>query len=941
MTAHLGSRVCDSSRANISGVGLDADYTLVSGDAGLFILASSVEDGGSEFRTGQSHSLQWRVLPSGTFATLALTNATGPHLDNATGTITNGTNVATGNRRGTQADGPNSDGFVASGKEFTSSTSQNYGAEVKDAQTEAQWAIDMGNCPASTAYQFQSSWGSKNDGTATFTLMTVTTAAAGGTTHSLAHTTGSIAPTHTSSVTVTSTHSLSHTAGAITTSTSASSITAVQTHDLVHTAGSIDLTQDTADITSKTIHNLSSTATNRYLMADHPLPAGGFYSHITITSGATTHSLAHTTGSIAPTHDSTLKLTHSLTHTTDTIATTHDSTLKLTRSLTHTAGSIGITQGTADITADQTHELAHTAGSIDITQDTADITAARIHSLAHTAGSIATTHDSTLKLTHSLTHTAGSIAPTHTADITAVQTHDLAHTADSIDLTQDTAAITADQTHDLVHTADSIDLTQDTADITSTGSTIRSLAHTTGSVEPTQDTAALTVTSTHNLAHTAGTITPTHDSTLKLTRSLVHTTDSIAPTHDSTLKLTHNLAVRFIFGVPFDSAISIGTVPTAALTVTSTHNLVHTVGSIRITQNTAAALVLTIHRLAHTAGLIAPTQTAALTVTSTHNLAHTAGTIQVTQDTAALTVTSTHNLSATDSIELTHDAAVVLIHSLVHTTDSLTVTDDSRVQAKVVISLQGTGTVSDPTDVSRIESATYLISVTIDGVGDLTHNLLKRSEIMSLEEIWNTGLTQLGVGTVDSAVSDQTAQAILLRKVWDNFRKQFVSDHAWNGCKTTAALTALANSDFKDTTRWGNVFSLPSDYLRALTVNGHPNQAGNAERIMWEIEIVSDSSGAKSRCICTNQSTVKLEYVFDPGDANIGTFLAPAMKHALGLAFAAFVAPNFGKSANDITLIEQKAREALLKARGIDGQESSGIFFGPSELVESRYRSSS
>jgi len=931
VTAHLGSRICDSSRAIISGVGLDADYTLVSGDAGLFILASSVEDGGSEFRTGQSHSLQWRVLPSGTFATLALTNATGPHLDNATGTITNGTNVATGNRRGTLSDGPNSDGFVASGKEFTSSTSQNYGAEVKDAQTEAQWAIDMGNCPASTDYQFQSSWGSKNDGTATFTLMTVTTAAASSTTHSLADTTGSIAPTHTSSVTVTSTHSLSHTAGAITTSTSASSITAVQTHDLAHTTGSIAPTQDTADITSKTIHNLSSTAINQYLMVDFPLPAGTQYSHITITSGATTHSLAHTTDSVEPTQDTaalTVTSTHSLAHTTGSIAPTQDTAaLKLTHNLAVSftfgfpvdtnlnIGGGGPAPVTADITADQTHELAHTAGSIDITQDTADINSDSIHSLAHTTGSIAPTHDSTLKLTRSLTHTAGSVDITQdTADITAVQTHDLGvltffgvPVSSRVVITSDTAAITADQTHDLAHTADSIDITQDTAAITSTGSTIRSLVHTTGSIAPTQDTAALKLT--HKLAHTAGTITPTHDSTLKLTRSLVHTAGSIEPTHDSTLKLTHNLA--------------------------------HTADSIDLTQDTAAALVLTIHRLAHTAGLIAPTQTAALTVTSTHNLAHTAGTIQVTQDTAALTVTSTHNLSATDLIEPTYDAAVVLIHSLVHTTDSLTVTDDSEVQAKVVISLQGTGTVSDPTDVSRIESATYLISVTIDGVGDLTHNLLKRSEIMSLEEIWNTGLTQLGVGTVDSAVSDQTAQAILLRKVWDNFRKQFVSDHAWNGCKTTAALTALANSDFKDTTRWGNVFSLPSDYLRALTVNGHPNQAGNAERVMWEIEIVSDSAGAKSRCICTNQSTVKLEYVFDPGDANIGTFLAPAMKHALGLAFAAFVAPNFGKSADDITLIEQKAREALLKARGIDGQESSGIFFGPSELVESRYRSSS
>ena len=67
--------------------------------------------------------------------------------------------------------------------------------------------------------------------------------------------------------------------------------------------------------------------------------------------------------------------------------------------------------------------------------------------------------------------------------------------------------------------------------------------------------------------------------------------------------------------------------------------------------------------------------------------------------------------------------------------------------------------------------------------------------------------------------------------------------------------------------------------------------------------------------------------------------LAPAMKHAMGLAFGAFVAPNFGKSANEIALLEQKVKENLLKARGIDGQENSARYFSPSELVESRYRS--
>ena len=63
------------------------------------------------------------------------------------------------------------------------------------------------------------------------------------------------------------------------------------------------------------------------------------------------------------------------------------------------------------------------------------------------------------------------------------------------------------------------------------------------------------------------------------------------------------------------------------------------------------------------------------------------------------------------------------------------------------------------------------------------------------------------------------------------------------------------------------------------------------------------------------------------------------MKHAMGLALAAFVAPNFGKSANEIAILEGKVKENLLKARGIDGQENSARYFSPTELVESRYRS--
>ena len=257
-----------------------------------------------------------------------------------------------------------------------------------------------------------------------------------------------------------------------------------------------------------------------------------------------------------------------------------------------------------------------------------------------------------------------------------------------------------------------------------------------------------------------------------------------------------------------------------------------------------------------------------------------------------------------------------------------------------VIDIEESGNIGVVTGNATLNNREFvpLGAIIFDGLGSKFLNLLSRSEIMSVEEVWNTGLTQLGVGRVDSYQNDTSSQASLIRAVWPNFRKQFISDHAWNGCKTTAVLTALPDSDFKDTSRWANIFSLPSDYIRALTVNGHRNQPDNSESVMWEIEAVANTSGVKSRCLCTNQSTARLEYVFDVGDANLD-LLAPAMKHAMGLALAAFIAPNFGKSANEIALLEQKVREALLKARGIDGQENSARFFSPSELVESRYRS--
>ena len=806
-------------------------------------------------------------------------------------------------------------------------------------------------------------------------------ATAGGTTHDLENAASVDELTAVNVLTAIQTHDIASAATVDDPTATTNVLTAIQTHDLSHAGTADDPTATTNVLTAIQTHDLDHATT-----VDDPTATTN------VLTAVRTHDLSHAAivDELTTVNVLTANVTHALSH----AATVDELTVVnvLTAIQTHDLSSAATVEDPTVVnalTAIKTHDLSH-ATTIDDLIATNVITASVTHDLSHVVpggGNIIGTYTLSSRIsavqTHDLSHVATIDDTTVVNVLTSVQTHDLSHAGTTDELTG-VNVLTAVQTHDLSHAATVDELTAVDVITSESGPTTHDLL----SAATTDDLTVvnvLTAVRTHDLSHAATvdeltlvnvlTAIQTHD------LSSVATVDELTAVNVITGIRTHDLS---------DSATTDDLSVVNVLTAVRTHDLSHaaTVDEITIVNVLTA---VQIHDLSSVATTDELTIVNVLTAIQTHDLSDTGAVEDPSATAADVTSGKIHELSHAGSVEpLTSDQDITsnIIHSLSHVGGPLAFFPNVIARLAVFRSLSHAGSVEPLTSVvsvltavqthdlahaGSVESLTFeailfsnplhslahsgffvvyrqynaiyakrqtSISVTIDGVGDLAHNLLKRSEIMSLEEIWNTGLTQLGVGTVDSAVSDQTGQAILLRKVWDNFRKQFVSDHAWNGCKTTAALTKLANSDFKDTKRWGNVFSLPSDYLRALTVNGHPNQAGNAERVMWEIEIVSDTAGAKSRCICTNQSTAKLEYVFDPGDANIGTFLAPAMKHALGLAFAAFVAPNFGKNANEITMIEQKAREAILKARGIDGQESSGIFFGPSELVESRYRSS-
>ncbi|HIF79490.1 MAG TPA: hypothetical protein EYQ05_02765 [Gammaproteobacteria bacterium] len=767
-------------------------------------------------------------------------------------------------------------------------------------------------------------------------------------THDLSHAGTADDPTATTSVlTAIQTHDLDHATTVDDPTATSNVLTAVRTHDLSHAAIVDELTTVNV-LTANVAHALSSAATVDELtvvnvltaIQTHDLSSAATVEDPTVVNALTaikTHDLSHATtiDDLIVTNVITASVTHDLSHVvpgSGNIVSTYTLSSRISAVQTHDLSHVATIDDTTVVnvlTSVQTHDLSH-AGTTDELTGVNVLTAVQTHDLSHaatvdelTAVDVITSESG--PTTHDLSSAATTDDLTVVNVLTAVRTHDLSHAATLDELTL-VNVLTAIQTHDLSSVATVDELT---AVNVITGIRTHDLSDS-ATTDDLSVVNVLTAVRTHDLSHAATVDELTIVNVL--TAVQIHDLSSVATTDELTIVSvltaiqTHDLSDT--------SAVEDPSATAAEVTSGKIHELSHA-GSVEPLTSDQDITSNIIHSLSKVGGPLAffPTTTARLAVFS--SLSHAGSVEPLTSVVSVLTAVQTHDLAHAGSVEsLTFEAILFSnpLHSLAAQYGMYFI-----VFSSTIVHADGS---SSQTNAIYAKHQTF-ISVTIDGVGDLAHNLLKRSEIMSLEEIWNTGLTQLGVGTVDSAVSDQTAQAILLRKVWDNFRKQFVSDHAWNGCKTTAALTALVNSDFKDTTRWGNVFSLPSDYLRALTVNGHPNQAGNAERVMWEIEIVSDTAGAKSRCICTNQSTVKLEYVFDPGDANIGTFLAPAMKHALGLAFAAFVAPNFGKNANEITMIEQKARDAILKARGIDGQESSGIFFGPSELVESRYRSSS
>ncbi|MEO2123382.1 MAG: hypothetical protein ABGY10_08660, partial [bacterium] len=292
-------------------------------------------------------------------------------------------------------------------------------------------------------------------------------------------------------------------------------------------------------------------------------------------------------------------------------------------------------------------------------------------------------------------------------------------------------------------------------------------------------------------------------------------------------------------------------------------------------------------------------------------------------------------LNITDSSS-TSDVQLLVRGMQLSVTDSSSSGDSLSTISDRIVLFTDNASISDI--VTAVGPTTNNLEVVIPGIATIVPGLLKEVQALAVLDIWNTALNTLGIATVADTVGSSPQQTLLTR-VFPLFKKQFLTDHVWNGAKKTVDLVALTTTTTENAVlnRWDYAYQLPDDILRVWRLNGlenRPNHIGGNPNIhtnIWEIEILT-VSGTKYRAFLTNQKEARIEYVFDVEDADI-SLLGSLTQHAMGMALAVYVATNFGKSANEIGQLDLMAKEAITAAKGVDGQEGTPQILGYTSLL--------
>jgi hypothetical protein len=168
---------------------------------------------------------------------------------------------------------------------------------------------------------------------------------------------------------------------------------------------------------------------------------------------------------------------------------------------------------------------------------------------------------------------------------------------------------------------------------------------------------------------------------------------------------------------------------------------------------------------------------------------------------------------------------------------------------------------------------------------------------MTKTELANFALSQLGHGRImDIDEASPVAEAI--RSVWDLTRDATLRRREWNFASIRKVLVRLSTAPLFD---WTFAYQLPSDYIRAVTLNG---EAAGTSQATWDIEgdvLLSNSEKAELVYI----RRVEQVSAWDDG-----------FQKAFATALSAAAAPSITQSMGLADRMEGKAEQAIVKAGG-------------------------
>lgn len=210
-----------------------------------------------------------------------------------------------------------------------------------------------------------------------------------------------------------------------------------------------------------------------------------------------------------------------------------------------------------------------------------------------------------------------------------------------------------------------------------------------------------------------------------------------------------------------------------------------------------------------------------------------------------------------------------------------------------------------------------------------------------LSGVWNPALAHLGIGPV-SMKTDDTLPARVLNDNWDSFRKQYLQDYPFKGCKKPIDITSNVIDPHPTVyaeigSYWSKAYQLPLPpplILDILAVNPLRGQESSEEA--WEKQ--QDPDDATRLVILTDAVRCVLLAVVDIQDEV--QLLEPRSQQAMAASFAAWVAKNFGLNEADIQSLSRRGTQLSVTAKRVESKNKDAKLrrFLRAPLVEGRFR---